>query len=94
MRSWCWQYDPTHAHSGDVAIVVNEIPLSRDQIQAQDVVVDFVGELVEAAEGIDLVVANICDRGIDEAGGLGANCGDHLGFVAIAHASATARRAG
>ena len=58
-------------------------------------VVDFVCELVEAAESVDLVVADICDRGIDEAGGLGADGGDHLGLVAIAHAFATAaHRAG
>jgi hypothetical protein len=58
------------------------------------VVVDLVGELVEAAESVDLVVADVCDRGIDEAGGLGADCGDHLGLVAIAHALAIAHRAG
>lgn len=37
-----------------------------DKIQAQHMVVDLVGVLVEAAKGVDLVVPAVCHRSIDE----------------------------
>jgi hypothetical protein len=36
-----------------------------DQVQAQDMVVDLVRVLVEAAKGVDLVVAAVRHGGID-----------------------------
>lgn len=84
----------THTHARNVAVVVYQVPLARDQVQAQDMVVDFVGELVESSKSVDLVVANIRDRGIDKTGRLGAYCGDHLRLVAIRERAAAAHRAG
>lgn len=56
-------------------------------------VVDFVRELVEASESVDLVVTDISNGRIDKAGRLGAYCGDHLWSVAISKRLATACRA-
>jgi hypothetical protein len=47
------------------------------------VVVYLVGILVEAAKGVYLIIADICDGGIDQAGGLGTYCRNHFGFVAF-----------
>ena len=40
-----------------------------DHIESEDMVVDFVGVLVKATKGIDLVVSTIRDRGINKARG-------------------------
>jgi len=54
-----------HADTGNVAIVVHKAPLSCSKVELQDVVVDLIGVLVKASEGIYHVIANICDGGID-----------------------------
>jgi hypothetical protein len=46
-------------------------------------VLTFVGVLVEATESVYLLITNICDRGVDQAGGLGADCRDDLWLVAL-----------
>lgn len=38
-----------------------------DQIQLEDMVVDLVSVLIEASESVDMIVATICDRGVDKA---------------------------
>lgn len=58
----------THSDARNVAIVVNQAPLMADQVQPQDMVVDFVGVLVETAESVDLVVSAVGDGCIDETG--------------------------
>lgn len=88
------QGELTHAHSRNVPIIVHEIPLARDQVQPQDMVVDFICKLVEASKSVDLVVADVCNGCIDKAGGLGAYGGDHLRFVTISNRFPTAHRAG
>lgn len=37
--------------------------------------------LIEPSKGVDLVIANICHRGIDEASRPLSDCGDDLGHV-------------
>ena len=64
----------THADAWNVAIVVDQTPLLGLQIKPEDVIIDLIGILVESSKGIDLVIADIGDRRIDEAGGLGADC--------------------
>jgi hypothetical protein len=73
----------SHAYAWNVAVVVDQVPLPCNEVQTKHVVVYFVGVLVEASKGVYLVIANICHGGIDEAGGLGANCRNHLGLVAF-----------
>jgi hypothetical protein len=53
----------------------------------------FVGELVEAAESVDLVFAHVSYRGIDEARGFCANGGYELGLVTLRCGSPVPRRA-
>ena len=43
----------------------------------------FIGKLVKAAEGIDLIIANVGHRGIYEAGRLRADGGYELWSVAL-----------
>jgi len=50
----------THTDARNVTIVVNQRPLVANQIKAQDMVVDLIGVLVEAAKGVNLVVAAVC----------------------------------
>ena len=50
--------------------------------------------LVEASKGIDLVIAHVGHRGIDQAGRLGTDCGDDLGLVAFGGRLAVADGAG
>lgn len=57
----------THSDPRDIAIVVDELPVEGFQVKTQDVVVDFVRELIEPAKGIDLVAATVCHRSVDEA---------------------------
>jgi len=73
----------SHSYARNVSVVVNQIPLSGDEVEAEDVVVHLVGILVEASKGVYLIIANISDRGIDQAGGLGADCRNHFRFVAF-----------
>lgn len=62
-----------HSDSWYVTIVVDKIPLAGNEVQAQDVIIHFVCELVESAKGVDLVIADVGDRGIDKAGWFGAD---------------------
>jgi hypothetical protein len=82
-----------HPYTRYVSIVVYEVPLPCCEVQAEDVVVHFVGVLVEASECIYLVIAYVGDRRIDEAGRLGTDGGDHLGPVALDGGSAAPHRA-
>ena len=59
----------THSHARNVAIVVNQSPLMADEIESQDMIVDFVCVLIETAKCIDLVIAAIGYRRVDEARG-------------------------
>lgn len=43
----------------------------------------FISVLIESSEGVYLVVSNVCDGGIHQAGGLGTDGGDHRGPVAL-----------
>ena len=73
----------THAQAGNVSIVVDQTPLARIQIEFEHVVVYFVGVLIEATEGVDAVVADIGDRGVDQAGRALADGGDDFGHVRL-----------
>lgn len=57
----------THSHAWNVSVIIYETPLVTDKVQLQDMVVHLVGILVEAAKGIDLVVAAVRDGGVDQA---------------------------
>jgi Fe-S cluster assembly scaffold protein SufB len=72
-----------HSYARNIPVVVDQIPLSCDEVQTKHVVVYFVSVLVEASKGVYLIIANICHRRIDEASGLGANCRNHFRFVAF-----------
>jgi hypothetical protein len=77
----------THAHARNVAVVVDQTPLLGLQIQSENMVVDFIGILIEAAESVDLVVTNIGDGGIHETGRPLAHRGHngrHVGVVCAA----------
>jgi hypothetical protein len=51
-----------HAHTGDVAIIIDKIPLAGIEVESKHVIIDFVRVLVESAKRVDFVVANIRDR--------------------------------
>ena len=51
----------------------------------------FVGELVEATEGVDLLIPHIGHGGIDETGGLRANGGNELWLIALSGTPAVPR---
>ena len=73
----------THAHAGNVSIVVNQTPLARIEIEFEHVIVDLVCVLIEATEGVDAVVADVSDRGVDQAGRALPDSGDDLGHVGL-----------
>ena len=80
----------THSHARNVAIVVDQTPLLGLQIESENMIVDFVGILVETTESIDLVIANVGDGSIHETGRPltdGCHDGRHVGVV-----GATTRR--
>lgn len=56
----------SHTHAGYIAVVVDQVPLSCFQVEAEDMVVDLVRVLIEAAERIDLRVADVCYYGTEE----------------------------
>ena len=87
MRMQCASSARTHSDAGNVAVVVNQAPLVGDQVQLQDMVVYLIGILVEATEGIDLVVSAIGDGGIDQTSGSLAESSGDLGPIAIHHRS-------
>lgn len=49
----------THSNAGNVPVVVHKAPLMADQIQSEYMVVYFIGVLVKASKGVDLVVAAV-----------------------------------
>lgn len=55
-------------------------------------IVDFVGVLVETTESVDLVVATVRDRGVDQARWPLTKCAGNLGSVAV-HTSSLHGRA-
>src|SRR4051812_35677605 len=58
----------THPDARNVAIIVNQGPVEGFQVEFEDVIVNFIRKLIKAAECVDLIVATICDRGVDETG--------------------------
>lgn len=73
----------THAHPRNVSVVIHQTPLMADDIKPKNVVVDFVRVLVEAAEGVDLVIPTVCHRGIDKARRTLAQSAGHFGPVSV-----------
>lgn len=57
---------PTHSNAGDVPIVVDEVPLMTNKIQAQHMVVNLIRVLVKTTKSIYLVVSAIRHRGVHE----------------------------
>ena len=85
---------PTHSNARNVPIVVHQSPLVAYHVKSKYMVVHLVCILVEAAEGIDLVVSAIRDRGINKARRSLAQSSRYLGTVAITITSALSRRIG
>jgi hypothetical protein len=73
----------THSDARYVAIVIHKAPVVSSKIQFQDVVVDFVGVLVESSKGVYLVVSTMCDRGIHETRGPIPQRPGHLWTIAL-----------
>lgn len=68
-------------------------PSAKRRVRIVCVGPTFVRILVEASKRVYLVIANVGDGRINEAGRLGTDCRDHLWFVALHGGPAASDRA-
>ena len=65
-----------------------------DQVESEDVIIHLVSVLIKTAKGIDLIVATVRDRGVDQACGAIAKCTSDSRAISICHDSVLQRRVG
>lgn len=77
----------THTNARYIAIVIDQTPLVLDQVEPQDMVVDFVGILVETTKCVDLIVPTVRDGGVDQARRPLTKSAGNLGPVSVHNSS-------